>query len=91
MSDLWVVLLLSHGIVYGPMSEAEAKEFARWMTVTVDPAEPRKLHSPAAEILGWWRSESNRNDCTHGSGCEVHPDVRGLHDFDDDAYFAKWR
>ena len=84
MTDQWCVLLNTGTdlVVYGPMDAREAEEFAAFMTRAVDPARPRPLRSPVREMLGWWRSEDVRNNCTHGADCEVHPDARGVHNFD---------
>jgi hypothetical protein len=82
MTDLWVVLLNTGTdfVVYGPFGDAaEAGTFAQWLTQTVDPAIRVQLHSPTAEMLAWWRSEQDRNNCTHGDGCPVHPFLRGGH------------
>lgn len=81
MADQWIVLLQTGTdvIPYGPMPAREAEEFAEWLTHAVDPAVPRLLRSPVGEMLAWWRSEYDRNECTHGDGCQVHPDVQGLH------------
>jgi hypothetical protein len=85
MTDQWVVLLRTATdtvVVYGPMDARQAEEYATWLTATVDPAIPVKLASPLGEMLGWWRHEMDRNECTHGADCPVHPDVNALHNFD---------
>jgi len=60
MTDQWCVLVNTGTdfYVYGPMEAAVAQGFAAFMTDTVDPATPRKLHSPTAEMLAWYRSEA---------------------------------
>jgi hypothetical protein len=73
MTDQWCVLLNTGTdfLVYGPMHAVEAQGFAAFMTDTVDPATPRKLHSPTAEMLAWYQHETGRNNkCPCGQGCE---------------------
>ncbi len=75
MSSQFVVLLSTGTdiVAYGPLEAAEAEAFAAFLTATVDPATVRQLRSPTKEMLAWWRSETARNNCTHGADCEVHP------------------
>ena len=84
MSGAWCVLLDTgkdmH--VYGPMNFTEADAFAKYMTATVDPATPRPMRSPTGEMLTWWQHEQDRNNCSHGADCMVHPDASGVHQFE---------
>lgn len=76
MSEQWIVLLhtgTAH-IAYGPMDARQADVFAKWLSLTVDPAVPLKLNSPLGEMLGWWSNEYERNECTAGADCPVHPE-----------------
>lgn len=88
--DQWAVLVNTGTdfVVYGPLEANEAEAFAEFMSRTVDPATIRRLCSPTAEMLAWHRSEYERNECTHGADCAVHPDANGVHNFDGEKAIA---
>lgn len=57
MTELYGVLLIEQRTVYGTfVAFGEAKRFAEWLTLEVDPAEVVTIVPPHREMLAWYHA-----------------------------------